>query len=513
MTSVLFLQPPSPPGMDIIRDYAGGFGVAARTERNDYGHGKFSLPHVSLMYSAAVLREQGYDIMYVDAQAERLNAEDTIARVCGVRPDVIIATVNLPSIYADGHFLQRLKSRCSGSKLISIGTVCQVLPEVLGGMNAVDIVVSNEPESVLPNLVKCLHEESSIAKIAGIGIVQDGQLTKTKPSSRKVCLENLPWPPHDIMPTRRYRDPFFGAMARFFPIWGSRGCPMPCSFYCPYPIGMGRTIRVRPGDDLVAEMVHLYRDFHVKAFMFRDQVFSAREDRAIEICDLLMDRKLRIQWECETRFDMVSKRLLRKMKKAGCRRIDFGLETGDPSLLREIGKPGMDMSTVKKAVSMTKEAGIRPLTHLVLGLPGESPATVQKTLETLRDLGISNISVNLATPYPGTPLFQYAKKHELLESEDWSRYTSFDAVMRTEQMSAMELQESKESLARNLFGNTLFEKAVYLCRNKAIIDAMRTNLLRISHERSSLFGSVRRFFSSDIAASEKKEHVSNRRIH
>lgn len=257
---------------------------------------------------------------------------------------------------------------------------------------------------------------------------------------------------------------------------------MPCSFYCPYPLGMGRKIRFRQGEDFVDEISHLNQRYGVTGFAFRDQVFSSNIDRAEEICDLIVERKLRIQWFCETRFNMVSRRLLKKMRMAGCRRVHYGLETGDPDLLFRVGKPGTRISDVKEALRMTKQAGITPLTHIILGLPGENPNTIQNTLGTLRELGVVNISVNLATPYPGTPLFEYAREHGLIENHDWSHYTSFSPVMRTEELSISELKKWRAFLTENLFGTTFVERVKYIWSNTQIIENLR-NVLSFSRER------------------------------
>ena len=117
MTKVLFLQPPSPPHKDVFRDYAGGFGVALPSKRMEYGHGPYSLPYVSLMYSAGVISKLKWDITYVDAQVERLGLESTLARVCKHRPDIIISVVNLPSIYEDSKILLQLKNRLPHTKI------------------------------------------------------------------------------------------------------------------------------------------------------------------------------------------------------------------------------------------------------------------------------------------------------------------------------------------------------------------------------------------------------------
>lgn len=456
--------------MEVTRDYAGGFGVARYVERPDFGHGRFSLPQVSLMYSAGVLAREGHNIAYVDAQAERLDAEMTIGRVRKLRPEIIVSVVSLPSIYADGYLLRRLRNQNKGSKSICIGTVCKVLPDEVAGMDIADVIVMGEPELILPRLIRNIDNNKSIEGVHGICYIEDGRLRKTDMTKEFGDLREFPWPPHSIMPVTRYRDPHFGARMRFFPVWASRGCSMPCSFYCPYPIGLGKRTRLRPSDDLVDEIEHLYRELGVRAFTFRDQCFSSRLGKAEEICDMIIDRKLKIRWLCETRFDMVSYRLLKKMNRAGCERIHFGLETGDPHLLREIGKPGMKLSTVRNAVKMTRQAGIRPMTHIILGLPGETRRTVLKTLATLRDLGIGKVSINIATPYPGTQLFRYASDHGLIDTRDWSRYTSFSAVMRSESMSTRELEDSRAFLMKHLLGDTLLDKIKYLCKNRAILD-------------------------------------------
>jgi anaerobic magnesium-protoporphyrin IX monomethyl ester cyclase len=427
------------------------------------------------MYSAARLRALTEDIQYLDAQAERLNAETTIARIRRMRPDFVVTVISLPSLHDDGRLLQMLKSEYAECKLITIGTVCRVLPQDVARASLSDAVVTGDPELILPRLIHTLRDGGEIEGIQGVYTIQNEQSTSSEAPTDRVNIRDLPWPPYDMMPIASYHDAHFGSRIRCLPIWASRGCPMPCS-YCPYPLGMGNAIRFRPSEDVVKEMVHLNTKYGVTAFHFRDQTFSLKPDRVEEMCDLLAAENLRIRWLCETRLDMVSEKLLRKMKKAGCSMIYFGLETGDPDLLRTTGKPGMKMSTVKETIGLTKDVGIKPLTHLILGLPGESRATVENTLTTLRELGIVNISINFATPYPGTQMFQQAMELGLIETQDWSKYTSFNPVMRSESLSIAELLKLRDFLSENLYGSTLFERVRYLCRNRAIIEALSYKL-------------------------------------
>jgi radical SAM superfamily enzyme YgiQ (UPF0313 family) len=470
--------------MVVTRDYAGGFGVAVPSTRRNYGHWQWAIPYVSLMYSAGSLTSQDYDVEYIDAQAEGLNAETTIARIRQSIPKIIVAVVNLPSIKGDAHLLRRVKKECPDSKLICIGTVCKVLPRELAEMDFADAIVLGEAENVVPKLTQNILDNGDMERTDGIGIVDRGELQRTNESREVLDLESLPWPPYAIMPTAKYYDMMFGLKTNCLPVWASRGCPMPCSFYCPYPVGLGRRYRIRPSGDFVDEIEHLNREHGISAFIFRDQIFSSRSDRAEEICEMLIDRRLRIQWVCETRFDMVNQKLLKKMKKAGCKRLHFGLETGDPGLLQKIGKPGMKLSTVKEAVRLTKKAGIMPLTHIIVGLPGETRETIQNTMRTLREIGVANVNVNIATPYPGTPLHKYASERNLLETTNWSEYSSFQSIMRTESLSTEELEEFRTSISEDLLGTNLRETFFYLCKSRGIIDYAKTILTYIRQKPS-----------------------------
>lgn len=496
MKSILFLQPPSPPGMSVTRDYAGGFGVAAHSRRKDYGHWQWSVPYVSLMYSAGVLEQQGHDIVYVDSQAERLNATETISRVRESNPRVIVAVVNLPSMKGDAALLKKVKSKSSDAKLVCIGTTCKVLPEDVAEMDFADAIVLGEPENVLPELVGSILDDQDIENVNNIGIVENGELHRTSVVEEDVDLESLPWPPYEVMPTTLYRDPYFGKGVRFLTMWASRGCPMPCSYYCPYPLGLGSKIRARPTDDIVNEIEHLNRNYGTSGFIFRDQIFTSNKNRAGEICDQIIDRKLKINWMCETRFDLVDENVLRKMKKAGCSEIHFGLETGDPDLLRRIGKPGMKLSTVKEAIRQTKKVGINPMTHIILGLPGETEDTIRNTLRTLRETRITSVSVNVATPYPGTALHKYASEKGLLETDDWAKYTSFNRVMRTESMTNENLAQWARYLQANLLGTTALERFSYLCKSKGILDYLSNISSKVWQSPSLSFQFLKNFVTT-----------------
>jgi radical SAM superfamily enzyme YgiQ (UPF0313 family) len=138
-------------------------------------------------------------------------------------------------------------------------------------------------------------------------------------------------------------------------------------------LGWGKKWTPRSPKDIVDEIEQLYAR-GVEGFLFREQSFPMNKKHAIKVCEEIIHRKLDIAWFCEARVDHVSKMLLELMKKAGCKQIHFGLETGDPELIK-LGKPQTDLDTTRKAFRLTKETGLWATAHVILGWPDETLET------------------------------------------------------------------------------------------------------------------------------------------
>jgi radical SAM superfamily enzyme YgiQ (UPF0313 family) len=156
-----------------------------------------------------------------------------------------------------------------------------------------------------------------------------------------------------------------------------------------------------------------------------------------------------VRWVCETRLDSVTPDLLAAMRAAGCMRIHYGLESGDPDLFAAVGKPGSSLQQVDQVVAETLRAGIEAHLFVLVGMRGETWRTVRNTLRTLRRWRPSTVQVAVLTPYPGTPLFEEAAANGLILTRDWSRYDGFQVVMRTPGMSARDLARAKRYLLVN----------------------------------------------------------------
>jgi radical SAM superfamily enzyme YgiQ (UPF0313 family) len=262
-------------------------------------------------------------------------------------------------------------------------------------------------------------------------------------------LDALPSLPYHLVPLDKYRYHGFGKGVRFAAVFASRGCSYRC-YYCPYPSGFGDKIVMRDPVKVVDEIEQLHRKHGIGGILFRDQVFTMNWERTTLLCDEIIRRKLSIQWVVETRLDRVNADLLKKMKQAGCVRIHYGLESGDPRVFSLVGKDGAEgkLEKLVENFQLTEKVGIHPHMFTLIGLLGESLETIRRTIDLIRRMKPLTLQVSVVTPYPGTPLFEQAKEKKLLTTEDWTQYTGFTAVARTENLTVEDLLEARERIIR-----------------------------------------------------------------
>lgn len=453
MYRVLFFQPPSPPYMDVDREAAAGFGLASPNSRSSYGHNRQPFLNLSLAGTAGVLVQQDYEVGFIDGQAERWGINEVIENICLSAPRFLITLVNLPSLKEDLNLLAQVKNNLPGISIICLGTVCKVLPQQVFHEPAIDFAIMGEPETTVVDLLNVIASGRKPNGVKGIAFKdKNGKLILNAPKELLMDLDSLPTIPYHLFPMEKYKGQYFAKGEKCMPIFSSKGCPFKCS-YCHSPIGFGDRVRFRSPERVVEEIEQLYKQFKVTAFIFRDQNFTLFPNHAERICDLLIEKGMPIQWCCETRLTLAqNQRLLKKMAEAGCKRVVFGLESGDPELFEEIGKPGSRFDEIKNAVKVVKDAGIGVHMHVIVGLPGESWRSIRNTAKMLKSLNGCSFNFNLMIPFPGTPFYEEAKRQGLILTDDWSKYDGNHVVVRTEKMSKYELELARVYLSNKING-------------------------------------------------------------
>ena len=183
----------------------------------------------------------------------------------------------------------------------------------------------------------------------------------------------------------------------------SRGCPYNCSF-CFKGI-VGRTYRQRTPENIVAEIRQLIDRYGVRNFYFIDDLFTINVKRLEAILDYFIEQNLDVRWQCLARVDRVNPDLLKKMHRAGCRQIHFGIESGNPEILKKTAKH-INLDQVRQAIDWTEDAGIMSKGYFILGLPGDNDETMNETIGFATSLRLSEAMFSIATPMPGTELWE-----------------------------------------------------------------------------------------------------------
>lgn len=453
--NVLFLNLPDPPGVYVSRDYCGGFGSAFQTRE---GQKRNVFPPIFDAYAASVLKKEDCNVNIIDAQAEKLLDAQLLERVGKVNPKVLISRISLPSSESDLKTADMVKTRFPNVFYVGWGSICKVEPEAMLSKSNLDAVIRDELEFVISDLIKAVQSKEKLSEVKGISFKTSTKIVHNKSLPFERDLDILPIPAYHLLDMKKYEaneSYFFPEASKnksvnFFTLVSSRGCNFNC-LYCPYPISFGPWRAMSP-KKVVDEIEFLVRNHGVKVFWFHDQVFTMIPKRTEEICGEIIDRKLDVTWACETHIKKLPQALVRKMREAGCSRIQVGIETGDPQLLANIGKKGCTAEEVEEAIHQLHEEGILVEANFIVGLPGESWAAVRNTAKMIRKTKPDDVAVSLITPYPGTPLFSLAKEKGWIITENWNKYTTSQPVMSLPNFSAEDMKEAQ----RYLYGVFLY---------------------------------------------------------
>jgi radical SAM superfamily enzyme YgiQ (UPF0313 family) len=201
----------------------------------------------------------------------------------------------------------------------------------------------------------------------------------------------------------------------------------------------------------VDELEFLHNTYGAEYFVFCDAAFTVDQARTEEICEEIRNRKLKIKWACGTRVDMVTKGLLLKMKEAGCISVWYGVESGSQYVLNCMSK-GISLAQTIRAFKWTKEAGLRPEPNVILGFPGETKETAWKTIKFVEKISPDFVGFyTIATPYPGTPMYDFVKKNGWLRVTDFDKYDTATPIFETPTLSMKELKKIREQVLQSFY--------------------------------------------------------------
>ncbi|NUO08241.1 MAG: radical SAM protein [Candidatus Brocadia sp.] len=327
------------------------------------------------------------------------------------QPDVIGVTVMTPKA-ASAFTIASLAKKYNRDCCVVFGGPHATLKadEILKSTKDVDFVVNGEGEVALLELVNTLHAKGShFSAIRGVSYRQGDKIIHNATRSFIDNLDCLPFPDREsLLGSGTYTSEDMGLLM------GSRGCPYSCS-YCATQIWT-RKVRYRSLQNILEEIKHVYLRYKTRQFTFKDDSFTVNRKRVMEFCNQLTDAGIKINWDCNTRVDLVDSELLRTMKKAGCNSIKVGIESGSERILKLMDK-GITLERIKEASRLFREVGIHWTAYFMMGIPTETKEDVKKTLDLLYKIKPSFASIGVYEPFPGTKLFDVGVECGLVKGE------------------------------------------------------------------------------------------------
>jgi radical SAM superfamily enzyme YgiQ (UPF0313 family) len=425
---ILLLQPP-------WAEVYGAYRDAARIG-NAY-------PPLGLCYLAAVARKEGHDIRIIDAEAEGKAITAIIKEAQEFSPNLIGITASSP-IFRNARLVAQKAKQVLNAPIILGGPHVTVMPEqAMEEGKEFDYAVYGEGEHTFLHLLDALQKDAPPAEVPGLIWRKGKDVIVNPPRPFIKDLDGLPFPDRSLLDLSRYSWGVPGiGVRRMTTVMTTRGCPFRCIF-CSQRTMFGTAVRFRNPESILAEIEDIVRRHGVRHLAFIDDTLTLKRERMVALCEGILKKKLKITWEGWTRAECVDEELLRIMKRAGLVRISFGIESGDPNILKIIQKD-TDFQKLKKAYKAAKKTGLETRGSAMLGHPYETRTSALRTIRFLRSLkNCDQLYLNIAVPYPGTKLYEMAHKGEgglKLLTQDLSRYRRYgDAVIEVNNLSRNDL--------------------------------------------------------------------------
>jgi len=445
-------------------------------------------PPLGIGYIGAALKYLGHDVRILDMEPLGIGFKDLPNKINEISPRLIgVSFMTSQYSYAMKCF-QAARSGAPDAVTVAGGVHTSALPLDVMKNHDVDFAVLGEGEITLSELVGALvGGPSAWGKIPGLAYRDKNEIFLTSPRGLIENLDDLPMPLWEELSKAKYSDiPLgIGKEVDVFPIITGRGCPNNCNF-CASQVIFHRKLRMRSPENVFLEMETLYNRFNARHFNFLDDTLTINKKNLLRICDMILNAGWNIEWRCTARVNTVDLDLLKAMKRAGCRMVTYGVESGDPQILRNI-KKNINLEQVQEAFRLTSEAGLQSMGLFMVGNLGETKSSILKTIDFINTLGADFVACSILTPYPGTEIYEIAKERGWLREGNWDMFVptphsikNFKPLMVTESMGEEELLDAyylvirsfsraklRRAYGKNYYFNPFFYKKEILNRIQA----------------------------------------------
>lgn len=387
------------------------------------------MPPMGLLSLAAWIEKHGHRADVHDCYAFPGQDDRIDDYLRAERPDFIGFSTTTSSFLDGIRLAKKAKEVLPSVRVVFGGVHLSSLRErLVRDYPIIDYGVVGEGEQTLQELM----EGNAPARIEGLIFRDNGDVVFTGYRKQLLDMDTLPFPAYEKLEgfPGAYKLPIFSyPKAPNTTIITSRGCPYFCS-YCDRSV-FRRTYRANSPEYMMELLTHLRKRFGIRHVNIYDDTFTLNRRRMIDFCELKIRSGLNTTFNCAARTEQLDPEMLALLKKAGCWMISLGIETGDPELLKRHRSylPGAKMDNpleqIRTMVHHIKKAGIRVKGLFMLGLPGETEATIDKTMEYIFSLPLDEFNLSKLTPFPGAPIYQDIREHGTFE-ENWEQMNALN---------------------------------------------------------------------------------------
>jgi len=407
------------------------------------------MPPLGIMSIAAVLEQNGVPVEIVDCYAAPAPVEAILEIIISKQPDLVGFSCTTSSFMEGYQVAELLKQRKPEIVTVFGGAhACTIGSPLLDSFPAIDYLVIGEGEQTMLELSKSdlLH----VSEIHGIAYRKDGIGTNTAQRELIEDLDQLPFPAYHLLPNfpERYTLPLFS-----FPtspnssIISSRGCPYSCS-YCDRSV-FARGFRFNSPEYIIEHVAMLNKKYGIRHVFFYDDLFTFDRKRVTRFCELKKQKQLDVTYNCIARLEHVDEELLSLLKGSGCWQVNFGIESGDPEIVKKHRK-FFKLDEVGRKLQMVKDAGMRVKGLFMIGLPGEDEAAIRRTIDYALTLPLEEINVTKFTPFPGAPVYKTIREHGEFE-ENWPLMNCMNFVFVPTGMTKAQLEDLYNEFIRRFY--------------------------------------------------------------
>ncbi len=420
---------------------------------------------------ASYLRNEGFNVAILDANAENITPDETAKRIKKLNPLLVAIIVygNQPSastqnMTISGRIATAVK-KIANFKVVMGGLHPSALPKRTLEEESADFIIEGEEQIPLKELIECLKNDYDLSKVSGLWYKENNKIKNNpKPPLIKDLDKYLPIAAWDLLPMDKYRahnwhcfDDIENRMP-YGAIYTSLGCPYKCTFCCINTPYGGSGIRYRAPELIVEEIELLNKKYGVKNLKIIDEMFVLDERHYMKIANLLIKKNLDLNIWAYARVDTVKEHTLKKLKSAGFNWLALGIESANASV-RDGASKKMKVKDIQGVITKIQNTGIRVIGNYIFGLPDDTLESMQETLNMAKELNTEFANFYCAMAYPGSQLYNIALNEGWELPKEWTGYSQHSYNIRSlpsKTVSAKEIVKFRDNAFHKYYENSKY---------------------------------------------------------